>query len=138
MGAPSAAVRWAIRGFLAVFLVCGLVGVEAWPLTGWRLFSTLRQPVERRWEAASVHPDGTVRPIDFASLPRGDRGSVAVLRQLAVASQSTRDDVCRAWADEVQKVAGEVVAEVEVWLVVLDLRDGRLERTPAYRCGRRP
>jgi len=94
--------------------------------------------VERRWEAGAVGPDGIVQPIDFAALPRGYRGSVKVLRQLAVSSPSARDEVCRAWADEVQRTTGQLVVEVEVSSLAVDLRNGRAVRARAFTCGRRP
>src|SRR5206468_2883631 len=42
---PDAVPRWAkwfVSLFLTAFVVCGVVGIEAWPLTGWRLFSHVR------------------------------------------------------------------------------------------------
>src|ERR671914_45223 len=53
--APDQPPRWARRfvaAYLAVFLVCGLAGFEAWPLTGWRLFADARQARQPRFQAA--------------------------------------------------------------------------------------
>src|SRR6478735_5308554 len=51
-GAPTPSERvpaW-VRGFVALFLIafllCGVFAIEAWPLTGWKLFSpTQREPL---------------------------------------------------------------------------------------------
>ena len=41
---PAPAPRWArwfVGVFLGLFLLCGVAGFEAWPLTGWRLSPVL-------------------------------------------------------------------------------------------------
>jgi hypothetical protein len=39
---PPAWTRRFVAVFLAAFVVCGIFGLEAWPLTGWRLFADAR------------------------------------------------------------------------------------------------
>jgi len=56
------ALTWAL---VAAVAACGLTGVEAWPLTGWRLFSQRRGPVAVRLEARVVEPGGAEAPIPF-------------------------------------------------------------------------
>ncbi|HKZ75754.1 MAG TPA: hypothetical protein VJ259_03740 [Actinomycetota bacterium] len=42
-------IRAVVAVFLSAFLVCGLAGVEAWPLSGFRLFSHLRTDRPEGW-----------------------------------------------------------------------------------------
>ena len=39
---PPRGIRVFVWIFLAAFMICGAAGIEAWPLTGFRLFSHLR------------------------------------------------------------------------------------------------
>ncbi|HEX7147705.1 MAG TPA: hypothetical protein VF512_09355, partial [Actinomycetota bacterium] len=45
--------RWFVGAYLAVFVVCGVVGLEAWPLTGWRLFADARQARQPGFQAVT-------------------------------------------------------------------------------------
>src|SRR4029450_6323181 len=35
-------VRWYLGIFLVAFVLCGVIGIEAWPLTGWGVFPGAR------------------------------------------------------------------------------------------------
>jgi hypothetical protein len=64
--------RWARTtglALLSIFLVFGLVGLEAWPFTGWHLFSTRREPVEASTQAYAVLPDGDEVRVEWLDLP---------------------------------------------------------------------
>ena len=53
-GPPPGWARRFVAAYLAVFLVCGLAGFEAWPLTGWRLFADARPARQPGFQAVTV------------------------------------------------------------------------------------
>lgn len=126
--------------FLAAFVVCGLAGIEAWPLSGFRLFSHLRYEHQVSWAAATIGADGTESPIRFGLLPRAQRGFVLVMRDFPAASPREQDAICGAWADAVRRTGRAVIA-VRIYQVEWDLlprEDGRaaspVKRTLRYTC----
>ena len=122
---------------MAIVAASGLLGLEAWPLTGWRLFSDRRHPVSSRFEARVVAPDGAESPIPFGALPHAFSGSVPVLQQMAGQVPSEREPACVAWAEATARVTGAAVAEVRVYEVADDLRDGTHRAVLAWTCGGR-
>ena len=98
--------RWT-RSFVAVFLgafaVCGVLGIEAWPLTGWHLFSQLRSDHQVSWSAISVDADGNEREIRFERLPRAYRNFRLVMRDFSRLGADDRAAVCEAWAEAVRQ-----------------------------------
>jgi hypothetical protein len=62
---------WFVGLFLSAFVICAVGGIEAWPLTGWRLFSHLRYEHQTSWRAAGVDSSvGGGHPLrDVASRP---------------------------------------------------------------------
>jgi hypothetical protein len=105
--------RWARRfvaAYLAVFLVCGLFGFEAWPLTGWRLFADARQARQPGFQAVTVDRAGRETPVPFRDLPAGYQGNVQVLKGFAELEPRRQLAVCRAWAEAVSDRGGEVAA----------------------------
>jgi hypothetical protein len=120
-GQPVA--RWTRRfvwAFLAAFVIAGLLGLEAWPLTGWRLFADARGARQRSWEAVTVDAAGRQRPIPFADLPVRYQGNVQVLKGFPELGPGEQAAVCRAWADAVRQRGGEV-REVRIYLREADV-----------------
>jgi hypothetical protein len=121
---------------VAAVAVSGAAGVEAWPLTGWRLFSQRRGPVSTRLEARAVAADGAEVPVPFGRLPHALSGSVPVLRQMAHERPEEREPACGAWAAATARLTTVPVVEVRVYAVADDLRDGRSRATLAWTCAR--
>ncbi len=122
--------RWARRfvwAYLAVFVIAGLFGLEAWPLTGWRLFADARTARQLSWEAVTVDGAGRERPIPFASLPVRYQGNVQVLKGYPDLPPAEQAAVCDAWADAVRARGGDV-REVRIY---------RLETDVSRRAGKR-
>jgi hypothetical protein len=138
--APSGSTpRRAALAFLAAFLVCGLFGIEAWPLTGWRLFADARQRHQHGRLAVAVDQAGVERPVPFAELPAGFQGHVQVLRGFNRLADAERAAVCDAWAGEL-RARGWAVAEIRIDDTVTDVGDRRglrgapPRRTPRWVC----
>ena len=122
---PDRAPRWARRfvgAYLAVFVVCGVFGLEAWPLTGWRLFADARQARQPGFQAVTVDRAGRETPVPFADLPAGYRGDVQVLKGFAGLPDRRQAAVCQAWAEAVRDRGGEV-AEVRIYQTLTDVSD---------------
>jgi hypothetical protein len=118
-----------VVAYLALFAVCGLFVVEAWPLSGFRLFSHLRHARQLGWQATTVSSTGDERVIRFAELPRPDRHLLLVMRGYAHLPAARQDAVCRAWADAVRR-RGSDVAGVRIYRTEVDLRRHRDRREP--------
>jgi hypothetical protein len=103
----SRSVTWFVRVFLAAFLLCGLVGIEAWPLTGFRLFSHLRHERTISWERTVVEPDGRELAVTFAGLPDGYRSFVLVVKDFEGSPPASRDAMCRTWLQGLRRVRPE-------------------------------
>jgi hypothetical protein len=95
---PPRGVRIFVAVFLSAFVVCGLFGLELWPLTGWRLFSQLRTDHQVAWRATAVGEEGE-RQIVFAELPRAYRNFPLVMRTFARLPSAEREAACRAWLE---------------------------------------
>jgi hypothetical protein len=101
---PSRVIRWFVRLFLAAFVVGAVFGIEAFPLTGFRLFSHLRHEQRATWVADTVRPNGTESPLVFTDLPRAYQGFTLVMSRFAGLSASAKAATCRAWLLEARRV----------------------------------
>ena len=78
--APPRWIRTTGLVLLSIFLLFGVVGLEAWPLTGWHLFSTTRSPTEASSQAYAVDASGDEVRVEWLDLPTAFRQT---WRQLA-------------------------------------------------------
>jgi hypothetical protein len=97
--APGRGIRRFVGGFVGLFLVTGLIGVEAWPLTGWSLYSRLRHGEGWAWQVLAVAPDGQERALDLQRLPAAYHGVNYYLGGFAGRPEGDREAACRALGD---------------------------------------
>jgi hypothetical protein len=93
--APRSA-RVLVALLFVLLLVPGLIGFDAWPLTGWRLFSLSRGPEQTRWVIEAVDPDGSRRVVSLEELPLRYRHAEWPMAELPGASEAERTAVCEA------------------------------------------
>jgi hypothetical protein len=134
--------RWFVWSFLAALLVCGVIGIEAWPLTGFRLFSHLRYEHQTEWQAFAVRSDGTELRLRLARFPGGYNGFPLVMKTFASRSLGEREAMCRAWMIAASGPQGPAAATIRIYVVDrrLEPRLGRRaaiapRRSLAYTCG---
>lgn len=99
---PPRRVRVFVGAFLAAFLVCGLFGLELWPLTGWRLFSQLRTDHQVTWRATALGEDGE-KQILASELPHAYRNLPLVMRTFSELPGAEQEAVCRAWLEAARR-----------------------------------
>ncbi|MGH9112006.1 MAG: hypothetical protein ACRDZN_06895 [Acidimicrobiales bacterium] len=107
--APRAA-RWLVGALLVLLLVPGLVGFDAWPLTGWRLFSLSRDETQTRWALEAVGAEGEARAVSLEELPLGYRHAGWPMADLPGASSERREAVCQALLGAVVEVEPDTAA----------------------------
>lgn len=109
--APRAA-RIFVALLLVLMLVPGLIGFDAWPLTGWRLFSLARDATQTRWVIEGVDAGGARHVVNLEDLPLAYRHAEWPMADLPGASTARRDAVCRALLGGVAKIEPATVALV--------------------------
>ena len=103
-----------VVGLLILLVVPGVVGFDAWPLTGWRLFSADRGDRQDRWEIEVVSAAGARTPLDLDQLTIAYRNAEWILSELPGASDERRDAVCLALLDGVRAHAEPAAAGLRV------------------------
>lgn len=93
--APRSA-RIFVAVLFALLLVPGVVGFDAWPLTGWRLFSVSRDADQTRWVLRATDDDGETRTVSLEELPLRYRHAEWPMSELPGASEGRRREVCEA------------------------------------------
>jgi hypothetical protein len=117
-----------VRALLVAFVVCGLFGIEAWPLSGFRLFSSPRGDDWTSWRLIVVGETGDRTRLPVQSLPRHYGGLSFVARRISSMDPVDRERVCRTWIQAAESMNLDVEAiEVE-----------RLDHTVMPRDGNRP
>jgi len=117
---------WPSRLFVIAFTlaiaVCGAFSIEAWPLTGWRLFSRERQPISTGWMATSVDARGRETPIRFGSFPRANRYFISVMATYGSLSRDEQEATCQAWARLVRRAGGSTRGGLRLYGTTRDMR----------------
>jgi hypothetical protein len=124
---PPIALRLFVAAFLSAFILCGFVGIEAWPLTGWRLFSHLRTSTLVTWEASTIDPAGHARPLRFRELPRAYRNFTLVMKTFADQPPARQAAACADWAGAARAI-GRPVEAVRLYRLTWDLSQREGER----------
>ena len=93
--APRSA-RILVGILFVLMLVPGVIGFDAWPLTGWRLFSLSRGAEQSFWVLEAVDADGDRRVVSLEELPLRYRHAAWPMAELRSASDGRRDEVCTA------------------------------------------
>jgi hypothetical protein len=109
-GVPDEAPRSArilVAILFVLLLVPGLIGFDAWPLTGWRLFSVSRGPEQTRWVIEAVDGDGAHRVVSLEELPLRYRHAEWPMSELPGASEERRTAVCEALLTPVRHILPE-------------------------------
>jgi hypothetical protein len=91
---PGRGIRLFVAAFLGVFLLSGLAGIEAWPLTGWKLYARLRHGDFWGWQVLAVQPDGAERSLDIRHLPVAYHGVNHLLGDFEGLSAEARHAAC--------------------------------------------
>jgi hypothetical protein len=126
--------------FLVAFFVCGFARIEAWPFTGWRLFSISRKPVQTSWIATTVDGRGIEHDLPLAAMGDAYRGASLVLGGFATLPRGKQVAVCDALQDGA-RAAGQDVAAVRIYSEVRDVsrragdRGAPGIRTLRFTCG---
>jgi hypothetical protein len=88
--------RWLVGVLFVLLLVPGLVGFDAWPLTGWRLFSLARDETQTLWVLEAADEAGSSRRVELEELPLRYRHAEWPMADLPGASTERRQAVCEA------------------------------------------
>jgi len=141
--APSRVPAWTravVAVFLAAFVVCGFGGIELWPLTGWRLFSGSRQPLDIGWSAVTVDARGHEAPLPLGRMPISYRGAALLVGRFARMKDADREALCEALVAGANDT-GEHAVAIRIYRVQVDhsIRQGKRaapgRSTLAYECG---
>jgi hypothetical protein len=98
--APRSA-RVFVTILFVLLLVPGVIGFDAWPLTGWRLFSVSRDADQTRWVLQATDDGGDSRVVSLEELPLRYRHAEWPMAELPGAAPARRDAVCEALLDPV-------------------------------------
>jgi hypothetical protein len=117
---------WPARAFVIAFTVaiavCGALSIEAWPLTGWRLFSHERHRIAAGWMATSVDAHGAQTPIAFARFPSADRHFLSIMRTYRSLPADEQEAICQAWARLVRRQGASTAGGLRLYATTRDMR----------------
>ena len=102
--------RWFVGFLLLALAVPGIIGFDAWPLTGWRLFSLARDDSQTAWVLDAVDGRGETHVVELEDLPLRYRHAEWPMAELPGASTARREAVCQALLGAVVDVRPDTVA----------------------------
>ena len=112
-------VRVGIGVFLALFLFTGVFEIQAWPFTGWRLFSHTRSDESVALVAVAVDRAGHSYPLHGRRVS-AFRDLSAVAANFDGLSPTSKTATCQAWLSSVRHVEPSAVA-VRIYRVTQEL-----------------
>jgi hypothetical protein len=112
-------VRVGIGVFLALFIFTGIFEIQAWPFTGWRLFSHTRTDESVALAAVAVDRAGHSYPLHGRRVT-AFRDLSAVAAYFDGLSPASKAATCRAWLSSVRSVVPSAVA-VRIYRVTQEL-----------------
>jgi hypothetical protein len=128
------ATRVFVYSFLTLLLVCGVAGIERWPLTAFRLYADPRRPTHPSWELATVDDAGHEETATLYDLPVAYRNTDRQLGRTGEPEPARLDARCRAWAAAFHDRDANVVA-LRVYRSRIDARSGaHLTRRLVWTC----
>jgi hypothetical protein len=132
--------RWArvlSRSLVALVLVCGVASVEAWPLSGLRLFSNLRSDERVSYQLRAVDLRGDETDLVFGHLPVAYRNTQNLLPDFDRKTAAEREEICDAWA-LTPREHGESIAFLRVYRITASVypHSHGSVREAVYECGR--
>jgi len=139
-GAAPRGARWFVASFLTLFVVCGYFGIEAWPLTGWRLFSQLRTDRQVSWMATALDQSGNETPVPFSRLGYAYRGFPQVLQKFGRLAESKQLSICRAWAKVTSEQSSHHFSTIRIYMTEwrlskrVGMRAAPPDKTLRYEC----
>lgn len=105
--------RWArtlVATFSVVFLFCVVGGVELWPFSGMRLFSSPRTAIHRDFRVVSEMADGTRAAYPIDVLPRSERSLRWMLEHYRSLPDRQQAAACDRWLQGAKTRQPDVVA----------------------------
>jgi hypothetical protein len=101
---------------IAAMLACAIFAWEPWPLTSFRLFSTLRVDEQSAFSATIVTADGEEVPYPLGAEDHGFRGFPFTMAEFSGAGAERRDELCRTWVEAAPTLVGRHAEEVRIYL----------------------
>jgi hypothetical protein len=113
---------WFVHGLLAVVVICGLLRLELFPMSAFKLFSGLRHDEHKSWAIRAVDGEDETS-IRLGDLPVGFRNTSSILNDFDDMSRRERDAVCAAWAEPLRH-DGWTIDLVRIYRVTTSVRPG--------------
>ncbi len=105
-----------VATLIAAMVACAVFAWEPWPLTSFRLFSTLRVDEQAAWQATTVDAAGEEEPYPLGGEDHGFRGFPFTMGEFEDAPPERRDELCRTWVEAAPMLVGRSAEEVRIYL----------------------
>ena len=118
-GVPDGVPRLArplVAVLLTAMIATAIFAWEPWPLTSFRLFSTLRVDRQSAWSATTVSPSGEELPYPLGAADHGFRGFPFTMGEFVSAEPERQDELCRTWVEAAPTLVGREAEQVRIYL----------------------
>jgi hypothetical protein len=116
-----------VYALLLLLLVPGVIGFDAWPLTGWRLFSLSRDADQNEWMLEAITPAG-LEVVDLEQLPLAYRNAAWPLDHSLRAGDARRAEICAALLEGVREAIPDATGLMVVRVARHMTDDGPIDR----------